>query len=134
MTPGTRISLAVWSALVIAFLWIPLVIIALYAFNESRIQAWPIEGFTLQWFERAIDNPGARDALFLSLKAAVGATLLAAVGGAAPARANETAPRDLRARADSLYRVMRDALARADWSTFGRAFDALGAALRAPAP
>ena len=64
----------------------------------------------------------------------VGATLLAAVGGAGPARANEMAPRDLRARADSLYRVMRDALARADWSTFGRAFDALGAALRAPAP
>ncbi|NUP54586.1 MAG: hypothetical protein HOQ19_02035, partial [Gemmatimonadaceae bacterium] len=64
----------------------------------------------------------------------VGATLLAAVGGAGPARANEMAPRDLRARGDSLFRVMRDALARAVWSTFGRAFDALGAALRAPAP
>lgn len=64
----------------------------------------------------------------------VGPTLVAAVGGAGPARANAAAPRDLRAHADSLYRVMRDALARADWSAFGRAFDALGAALRAAAP
>src|SRR5262249_21687019 len=29
---GTHISLAVWSTLVVAFLWIPIVIIALYAF------------------------------------------------------------------------------------------------------
>lgn len=64
----------------------------------------------------------------------VGPTLLAAVGGAGPAHAAQPAPRDLRARADSLYQVMRDALARGDWTSFGRAFDALGAALRGGAP
>ena len=37
---------------------------------------------------------------------------------------------DLRARAESLYRDMRDALRRGDWAAFGRAFDALGGALR----
>jgi hypothetical protein len=46
----------------------------------------------------------------------------------------EPPPRDFRSRADSLYRVMRDALARGDWSAFGRAFDALGGALRAGVP
>src|SRR5206468_2979341 len=45
---GTRISLAVWSVLVIAFLWIPLAIIALYAFNGSTIQGWPIASWTTQ--------------------------------------------------------------------------------------
>jgi len=35
-------------------------------------------------------------------------------------------PGDLRARADSLYKVMRDAMRRGDWATFGQAFDALG--------
>jgi hypothetical protein len=37
---------------------------------------------------------------------------------------------DLRARAESLYHDMRDALRRGDWPSFGRAFDALGGALR----
>jgi hypothetical protein len=64
----------------------------------------------------------------------VGPTLLAAVGGAGPAHVAEPARRDLRAQADSLYRVMREALARGDWTAFGRAFDALGAALRPAAP
>jgi putative spermidine/putrescine transport system permease protein len=69
------------TALTLAFVYTPLVIIALYAFNESRIQAWPIQGVTLKWFERAIHNPGARDALLQSLKAAAGATTLALLLG-----------------------------------------------------
>lgn len=61
----------------------------------------------------------------------VGVTLAAAVGAVPPVRGNGsgTAP-TARGRADSLYRAMRDALSRGDWTAFGRAFDALGAALR----
>ena len=76
---GTRISLAVWSVLVIAFLWIPLVIIALYAFNSSNIQGWPITSWTLHWFRVTWHNSDARDALWLSVRAALlasGAALL----------------------------------------------------------
>ena len=47
-----RISLAIWSALVIAFLWIPLVIIGLYAFNKSNIQGWPISSWTFSLVQR----------------------------------------------------------------------------------
>jgi hypothetical protein len=60
----------------------------------------------------------------------VGPTLAAALGAAVPPRTSDPAPRDLRAQADSLYQVMRDALRRGDWPAFGRAFDALGASLR----
>jgi putative spermidine/putrescine transport system permease protein len=69
------------TALTLAFIYVPLLVIALYAFNERRIQAWPITGLTLDWFARAIDNPGARAALSTSLKAAVGATAIALVLG-----------------------------------------------------
>ena len=62
-----------------------------------------------------------------TLAAALGAT----VAGAPP---TVTATPDLRVRADSLYRVMREALARGDWASFGRAFDALGLALRVKTP
>jgi putative spermidine/putrescine transport system permease protein len=69
------------TALTLAFVYAPLVIITLYAFNSSRIQAWPIQGLTLHWFERALHNPGARDALLQSLRAAGGATTLALLLG-----------------------------------------------------
>ena len=79
--PVARWLLGASTALTLAFVYTPLVIIALYAFNSSRIQTWPLEGLTLNWFSRALDNTGARDALWMSLKAALGATVLALVLG-----------------------------------------------------
>jgi putative spermidine/putrescine transport system permease protein len=79
--PATKWLLRLGTGLTLAFIYAPLVIVGLYAFNSSRIQAWPIDGLTLRWFERAIDNTGARDALWLSVKAAAGATLLALLLG-----------------------------------------------------
>ena len=87
MRRGTRISLAVWSALVLAFLWIPIAIIALYAFNGSTLQSWPIQSWTLHWFRVAWDNPDARDALTLSLKVGVIVTAIALVLGTMAAAA-----------------------------------------------
>jgi putative spermidine/putrescine transport system permease protein len=79
-TRGTRISLAVWSALVIAFLWIPIVIIALYAFNGSTLQGWPISNWTLHWFSVAWHSD-ARGAFELSLKVGAITTVIALVLG-----------------------------------------------------
>jgi putative spermidine/putrescine transport system permease protein len=79
--PVAKWLLRAGTALTLVFVYTPIVVIALYAFNESRIQAWPIDGLTLEWFDRALHNPGARDALVLSLKAALGATILALVLG-----------------------------------------------------
>jgi putative spermidine/putrescine transport system permease protein len=84
---GTRISLAVCSALVIAFLWIPLVIIALYAFNGSTIQGWPITSWTTHWFSVAWHNPDVRAALELSLKVGAITTAIALVLGTMAAAA-----------------------------------------------
>ena len=46
-----------WRRGVLTFLYLPLVILGIYAFNESRIQAWPPSGFTLHWFGEATDQP-----------------------------------------------------------------------------
>ena len=85
--PVAKWLLRAGTALTLVFVYTPIVVIALYAFNESRIQAWPIDGLTLEWFDRALHNPGARDALVLSLKAALGATILALVLGTLAAMA-----------------------------------------------
>ena len=47
---------------------------ALYAFNSSNIQSWPIPGFTTKWFSEAWHDQEVRDALWLSLRAGLCAT------------------------------------------------------------
>jgi putative spermidine/putrescine transport system permease protein len=69
------------TALTLAFIYFPLAVLALYAFNRSRIQRWPIDGLSLQWIERAFENPGARDALTTSVKVGLTATAVALVLG-----------------------------------------------------
>ena len=69
------------TAATLAFIYVPLFVIGLYAFNESITQGWPISGYTLEWFGEAWRDEGVRDALFLSLKAAVAATAVALVLG-----------------------------------------------------
>jgi putative spermidine/putrescine transport system permease protein len=76
-----RWVLRIGTGLALAFIYIPLIVIAIYAFNESKSQAWPIDGLTLQWFDRAIHNPGVRDAFWTSIRAALGATALALLLG-----------------------------------------------------
>jgi putative spermidine/putrescine transport system permease protein len=84
---GTRISLAAWSTLVVLFLWIPLVLIGLYAFNAATLQGWPITNWTLHWFSIAWHNQDARAALRLSVEVAFIATGTALVLGTMAAAA-----------------------------------------------
>jgi putative spermidine/putrescine transport system permease protein len=65
----------------LAFIYIPLIVIVIYAFNSSNILEWPPPGLTLDWFPKAIENQGAQDALLTSLKAGLAATAIALVLG-----------------------------------------------------
>jgi len=76
-----RLALSAWVALVLAFLYVPLGIIVLYAFNSSNVQGWPIASLTTKWFSPTWHDQEMRDALILSAKAALGATLVAVVLG-----------------------------------------------------
>src|SRR4030088_2624981 len=80
---ATRIALGIWVALTIVFLYIPIAVICLYAFNASNVQSWPIAGLTSRWFGPAIHNGDMQQALLLSLKAALLATAIALVLGSA---------------------------------------------------
>jgi putative spermidine/putrescine transport system permease protein len=73
--------LRVLTGLVLAFVYVPILVIVIYAFNEDRAQRWPLSGVTLDWFDKAIHNPGVRDALWMSVKAGLGATAIALVLG-----------------------------------------------------
>ena len=80
-SPLTRALLRVASGLTLAFIYVPLIVIGFYAFNENISQTWPIESYTTKWFGVAWHNPDVRDALKLSVEAALGATAIALVLG-----------------------------------------------------
>src|SRR3954447_9414588 len=61
----------------LAFIYIPLIVIVLYAFNSSKILEWPPPSFTTHWFSQAFQDEAAREAFFTSLKAGVVATAIA---------------------------------------------------------
>jgi len=79
----TRVALGAWTALVLAFLWLPLLLIMMYAFNSSTLQTWPIPGWTLHWFRASWDDHEVRSSLWLSLKVGLAATGLALLLGSA---------------------------------------------------
>jgi putative spermidine/putrescine transport system permease protein len=78
---GLRIALRVATGLTLAFIYIPIGVIVLYSFNAAKVATWPISGLTIDWYLKAIDNAGIRNALIGSLQAAIGATVLALVLG-----------------------------------------------------
>jgi putative spermidine/putrescine transport system permease protein len=81
LSSRSRWLLRIGTGLTLAFLYLPLAVIALYAFNGQRVQRWPIQELSLKWFDKAFHNPGVRDALLTSVKAGLGATAVALVLG-----------------------------------------------------
>jgi putative spermidine/putrescine transport system permease protein len=73
--------LRVFSGGVLVFLYLPLIVLAIYAFNESRTLAWPPSGFTFEWWAQAAGNPRIIEAFVNSVFAGLGATAIALVLG-----------------------------------------------------
>jgi putative spermidine/putrescine transport system permease protein len=69
------------AALVFAFLYLPLFLIVLYAFNKSTINSWPFPGFSTRWFDRLAHDGDVKDAAWLSVKVATFATAFALLLG-----------------------------------------------------
>jgi putative spermidine/putrescine transport system permease protein len=77
----SRVALAVWTALIMLFLFFPIAIIMLYAFNPSNVQSWPLSGLSTRWFSSTWHNAEMRQALWLSLRAGLISTGIAVVLG-----------------------------------------------------
>jgi len=82
---GTRTFLRLWAVFIMLFLYIPILLIFLYAFNTSNVQSWPIPGLTLKWFSATWNDENVRSALLVSLEAGLLATAIALVLGSCAA-------------------------------------------------
>ena len=89
-TTGERSSwgLKLGAAATLLFLHVPMWLIFLYAFTtEESAYTFPPPGLTLKWVPQAIQNTAMQDALFLTVRVAVLATLVALVLGTLAAAA-----------------------------------------------
>lgn len=75
-----------WAMLVYAFLYAPIAVVVLFAFNSNRqVTIW--HGFTTHWFGDAWNNQIYRSALETSLRIALASSLLSTILGTAAALA-----------------------------------------------
>ena len=81
LSRGSQILLRGAVGIALAFIYIPLIVIAIYAFNASAILHWPPTGLTVDWFSRAFHDSAARDALWTSVRVGLVATAIALVLG-----------------------------------------------------
>jgi putative spermidine/putrescine transport system permease protein len=81
LSTGARHGVRAWTALVLIFLYAPLLLIVVNAFNSSKSFAFPPSGFTLQWWVSAARSDGMWQSLGNSALVGVGATAIALVLG-----------------------------------------------------
>jgi putative spermidine/putrescine transport system permease protein len=77
----TRNLLRAGVAVTLAFIYVPLIVIGIYAFNGGLTLEWPPPSLTTKWFGEAIDNQGARDAFVTSIEVGLAATAVALLLG-----------------------------------------------------
>jgi putative spermidine/putrescine transport system permease protein len=81
MGRATRLILTAIAVVILLFIYIPIALIFVYAFNSGDTPAWPPVGFTLHWWGVALANTGLQQAFVTSLAVALVATAIALVLG-----------------------------------------------------
>ena len=74
-------------ALGFTFIYLPLLLVVINSFNTNKSFAWPPTGFTTEWWSKAAENEGIRDAVMRSFFTALIATSIALVLGSLAAAA-----------------------------------------------
>ena len=77
----SKVSLQTIVVAVLVFIYAPLLVLILNAFNEGQISSWPIEGFSLKWWVVAYESQEIRAALLNSVLVALGAMIIAMILG-----------------------------------------------------
>jgi len=81
LTRRARALLRTAVGLALAFIYVPLLVIGIYAFNSSKILKWPPPGLTTEWFTKAFESESVREALLTSVEAGIAATVIAVTLG-----------------------------------------------------
>ena len=94
----------IYALAVYLFLYIPIGVIALFSFNVGR-HAAQFQGFSTQWYGKALSNPFVLDALGTSLTVALSSAVLATLFGTMAAMALQSVRGRLRLAFDALIYI-----------------------------
>jgi putative spermidine/putrescine transport system permease protein len=78
---GAKLVVRLGAAFTLFFLYLPLAVVLIYAFNEAVAQAWPPTGFTTKWFGVAFNDANMREGLVNSIVIGLVAAAVAVVLG-----------------------------------------------------
>ncbi len=84
---GRSMGLRGYALLYLLFLYAPVILLPLFAFNDSAIIAFPLSGFTTAAFTQLWETPALHAAVWNSLKVGVAAALISTALGICAARA-----------------------------------------------
>lgn len=80
MLSGSRVLLHIYTAGVFAFIFVPLITIAVFSFNADRFPSLPWAGFSLVWYQAVFADPtiarGLANSLIVASATAVISTML----------------------------------------------------------
>ncbi|MEM1410129.1 MAG: ABC transporter permease [Pseudomonadota bacterium] len=83
-------SLRVYAVAYLIFLYLPIFLLPLFAFNDSTIIAFPLDGFTLRWFVELYETPAlhaaVQNSIFIAVLTAIFSTLLGICAARAAAK------------------------------------------------
>lgn len=81
-------GLRIYAIIYLVFLYIPVLLLPVFAFNDSSIIAFPLKGFTTAAFEQLWVTEALHQSVWNSLQVAVASSILATVFGICAARAS----------------------------------------------
>jgi spermidine/putrescine transport system permease protein len=90
MTRAARIAtywLPAYAALYIVFLYLPVLLLPVFSFNDSATPTLPLAGFTTRWYGELVGNQAMIGAAWNSARVGVAAALLSTLLGICAARA-----------------------------------------------
>lgn len=77
----TRLLIVLWTLIVLAFLYLPMVSVVLASFTKKRYFSFPITAWDTRWYEKALESLSVRDLIATSLSVAVMVTVFSVVLG-----------------------------------------------------
>ena len=80
-------SLLLYAFAYLAFLYVPVLVLPVFSFNDSQFIAFPLSGFTTRWYGALAGDSAMQHALGNSLKVGIVTALLSTLLGLAAARA-----------------------------------------------
>jgi spermidine/putrescine transport system permease protein len=80
-TSVTRLLIVLWTLVVLAFLYLPMVSVVLASFTKKRYFSFPITAWDTRWYEKVMESLSVRDLIATSLSVAVTVTVFSVLLG-----------------------------------------------------